>query len=318
MRRREFITLLGATAAWPRVGRAQQSKIWRLGWLHPSFGISKLSDAFAREIRGLGFEEGQNLVVDRRFAQGRFERLPALAEELVALKPDVIVAIATPAIAAAQRATPAIPIVMCPATDPIGSGFVKSLANPGGNITGVANMFGDVVGKGVELLHALVPEAKKIAVLLSLNPTHPAQYIEVQTACLSLGISTIAVTAPTSADLPGAFREIAEAGCDALFVAADPVRPNIVPMATDAKIPAMYQFREFVEAGGLVSYGASTSAMFKKAAHYVGRIFKGANPSELPVEQPTEFELVINLKAAKALGMTVPPLLLARADEVIE
>jgi putative ABC transport system substrate-binding protein len=323
MRRREFITLFGgAAAAWPIAAQAQLEKVWRIGYLHPGFlnskGDAALFDALRQQLTSLGYIESKNLIIDKRGAEGRNDRLPALANELVALRPNVIVAVATPAIAAAQRATATIPIVMTPSTDPIGSGFVKSFARPGGNITGLANLFGDMTAKSLEVLHTVVPEAKKIAVLMSSNPTHTPLYEVARSAASMIGLSTVPIIAPTAADLDRAFQDIRHANCDALFVLADPIRPAIVTLATTARIPSMYQFREFVEDGGLVSYGANLKLMWSRSAHYVDRIFKGANPAEMPVEQPTKFELIINLKTAKALGLEVPPTLLARADEVIE
>ena len=247
MRRREFMTLLGgATAIWPLPALAQQSsgKVWRVAWLSPVFADTlvdrEIIDAFRSEMRSLGYVEGKNLVVDSRFGEGHIERLPSLMGELIALRPDVIVAFATPAIAAAQRATSTIPIVMAPATDPIGSGFIKSLAHPGGNITGVANMYGDAIGKSVELLHTILPAAKRIAVLMSTNPTHPQQYALVEAASKALDLAVIAIMAATPADLPQAFKEMRRENCDALFVLADPIRPTIPALATEAKIPAIY------------------------------------------------------------------------------
>jgi ABC-type uncharacterized transport system substrate-binding protein len=318
MRRREFIQLVGSAAlSWPFSATAQ-SKIWRVAVLVASSGIPAVEEAFRQQLKEFGYVEGKNLAIEIRRANGDYQRLQALAQELITFKPDVIVAVATPSIAAAQRATATVPIVMSPATDPIGSGFVKTFARPGGNITGVANMYGDVMGKSVETLHELLPAAKKVGVLMSSNTTHPAQYELARAALQSLGASAVPALAPTPAELPAAFRKMTEAQCDALFVLADPFRPTIVSLAASARIPAVYQYREFVDAGGLASYGASVPAMYKKAAQYVHKIFKGANASELPVEQPTTFELVINLKTAKTLGLTVPPSLLARADEVIE
>ena len=325
MRRREFMTLLGgATAIWPLPALAQQSsgKVWRVAWLSPVFADTlvdrEIIDAFRSEMRSLGYVEGKNLVVDSRFGEGHIERLPSLTSELIALHPDVIVAIATPAIAAAQRATSTIPIVMAPATDPIGSGFVKSLAHPGGNISGVANMYGDAIGKSVELLHTILPAAKRIAVLMSTNPTHPQQYALVEAAAKALDLMVIAIMAETPADLPQAFKKMGRENCDALFVLADPIRPTIPTLATEAKIPAIYQYTGWVDLGGLASYGASTTPMFRKAAQYVDKIFKGANPAELPVEQPVAFELALNLKTAAALGLSIPDAVVARADKVIE
>ena len=319
MNRREFTLLaMGATVGCPIMAMAQQSKIIRVGMVNPSFTVQPTLDAFRKQLSDLGYVEGKNLIFDYRAADGNFERLPRLVEELVELRPDVLVAVATPAIAAAQRATSTIPIVMSPSTDPIGSGFVKSFAHPGGYITGVANMYGDVMGKSVETLHELLPSAKKVAVLMSLNTTHPMQYELARAALQSFGKAAFPIVAPKPDDLPAAFHKMTEAQCDALFVLADPFRPTIVSLATNSRIPAIYQYREFVEAGGLASYGANNTAMFKMAARYVDKILKGASPSETPVEQPTTFEFVINLKTAKALGVTVPPSLLARADEVIE
>jgi putative tryptophan/tyrosine transport system substrate-binding protein len=290
MRRREFISLLGGVAAaWPLPAIAQQpsGKVWRVAWLSPVFADTvfdrEIIDAFRSEMRELGYIEGKNLVVDSRFGEGHIERLPSLMSELIALRPDVIVAFATPAIAAAQRATSTIPIVMAPATDPIGSGFIKSLAHPGGNITGVANMYGDAIGKSVELLHTILPAAKRIAVLMSTNPTHPQQYALVEAAAKALDLMVIAIMAETPADLPQAFKKMGRENCDALFVLADPIRPTIPTLATEAKIPAIYQYTGWVDLGGLASYGASTTPMFRKAAQYVDKIFKGASPADLPV-----------------------------------
>jgi putative tryptophan/tyrosine transport system substrate-binding protein len=324
MRRREFIGLIGGVAAWPLAAQAQQpsGKVWRVAWLSPVFADTlvdkEIMQAFRSEMRELGYVEGKNLIVDSRYGEGHIERLPLLTSELIALHPDVIVALATPAIAAAQRATSTIPIVMAPATDPIGSGFVKSLAHPGGNISGVANMYGDAIGKSVELLHTILPAAKRVAVLMSSNPTHPQQYALVGAAAKALDLMVIAIMAATPADLQQAFKEMRLQDCDALFVLADATRPTIPSLATEAKIPAIYQFSSYVDLGGLASYGAALPPMFRKAAQYVDKIFKGASPAELPVEQPVAFELALNLKTAAALGLTIPDAVLARADKVIE
>src|SRR6266699_1038172 len=307
MRRREFIMLIGgAPATWPLVLRAQQEKIWRIGWLTPGT-TTRLFDIFRRQLKELGYVEGKNLVIEKREAEGQYQRLLVLVQELVELRPDVIIAIASPATAAAQTASSTIPIVMLSVNDPIGSGFVKSLAQPGGNITGVANMFGDTMGKTVEILHSLAPYVTKVAVLLSLNAIHPREYELVRNASEAIGLSTVPILAPTPADLKEdelkeAFQKISQMRCEALFVLADPmIRPSIVSFAAEMKIPAIYQFREYADAGGLISYGASNSEIFKRGAHFVDRIFKGASPGDIPVEQPVHFELVINLKTAKAL-----------------
>jgi putative ABC transport system substrate-binding protein len=320
LKRREFITLLGGAAvSWPVAVGAQPSRVWRLGYLTSVHNVSTgFFDAFRQELTNLGYVQGKNLLIEVRTAEGYNDRLPSLAAELVSVPCDVIVAVATPAIAAAQKATSTIPIVMSPSTDPIGSGFIKSFAHPGGNITGVANLFGDMTAKTIEVLHEMLPDAKKIAVLLSSNPTHPSLYKVAHDAAQSLGLSTVPVLAPTPADLESAFQNISREHCEALFVLADPIRLAIMPLAAKFKIPAIYQYAQFVDAGGLVSYGANVTIMFRKAAQYVDKIFKGANPADLPVEQPTTFELVINVKTAKALGLTIPESFLLRADKVIE
>lgn len=223
MRRREFMCLIASVTAWPLAVRARQtsSKVWRIAYLHPGFldnpADRELFDAFRAEMQRLGYTDGDNLVIDTRGAEGKSERLPQLAHDLVELHPDAFVAVATPAIAAAQHATSNIPIVMCPSTDPIGSGFVKSLAHPGGNITGIANMYGDAIGKSVELLHALLPNAKRIAVLMSSNPTHPHQYELTEVAIKRLGLATVPVLAPTPADLEKTFDRMEQEMCDALL-----------------------------------------------------------------------------------------------------
>lgn len=325
MKRRDLVAaLLTIPIARPSVAFAQSSssKVWRVGYLYPG-NLDNPSDQagfdlFRSELRRLGFPEGANLVIDARFAKGNPDTLDALAKAVAAARPDVIVAIATPAIAAAQKASNTIPIVMMPATDPIGSGFVRSLARPGGNITGMANMYGDSVGKSVELLHSLLPAARRIAVLMSSNPTHPQQLEIANAATKALGLVTIPVMAPSQNDLEQAFEKMRAEKCDALFVLADPVRPPIVQLAAKAKVPAVYQYAGYVDLGGLASYGAEFSAILRKGAEYVVRIFKGANPAETPVEQPVVFELAINLKTAKELGLTIPETILARADRIIE
>jgi putative ABC transport system substrate-binding protein len=325
MKRRDFITLLGgAVAAWPLAARTQpleRARVWRVGWLittslrGPSLPYF---EAFKDEMRVLGYVEDQNFMFITREAEGNLERLPALAREVVAASPDIIVAATTPAIAAAQRATSVVPIVMSPATDPLASGFVRSLARPGTNITGVSNMTADLTAKSLELVRDIVPTAARIAVLMSANPVHPGQYKEAEAGARVLGVALIPVTARTPADLKNAFAAIAQEKCDALVVLADPMRPAIIELARHANLPTIYQLTEFVKAGGLISYGPSFPQLFRRVAVYVDKILKGATPAELPVEQPTKFELAINLKTAKALGLEIPPTLLARAHEVIE
>jgi len=323
VKRRDFIVLTGAAVASLPSALAQQStnKVWRVAHLYPGKfdnpADRAMYDVFRGELRALGYVEGTNLVIDQRSADGKLERLPSFLSELIALRPNVIVAITTPAIAAAQSATSTIPIIMAPATDPIGSGFVKSLARPGGNITGMANMNGDALGKAIELLHTVLPSANRIAVLLSNNPTHPRQYELADVAIKSLGLAAVRVEAPTPGDLEDAFETMKEK-CDALFVLADVTRPTIVTLAARLRIPAIYQTSVFVSLGGLASYSPQLGAIYRKVAQYVDRIFKGADPAELPVEQPVVFELALNLRTAASLGITIPDSVMARADNVIE
>jgi putative ABC transport system substrate-binding protein len=328
MKRRRFIMLLGgvaaATAFSPLRAIAQQSsgKVWRVAFLFPGSWDNPadrtLFDAFREELRKLGYVDGKNLVIDRRGAEGHYERLSLLMSELMALGPDAVVAVGVPATAAAQRVTSTTPIVMWGTNDPVGQGFVNSLAHPGGNITGSAGMYADTIGKSVELLHAILPTAKRMAVLTSSNPIHPRIYEAAEAAGKALGLVAVQISAPTSADLEQAFEKMIREKCDALFVLADPIRPVIVPLAAKAKIPAIYQFGAYVDLGGLASYGASFSPMAGLTAQYVDKIFKGTNPAEIPIQQPTVFELTLNLKTAAALGVSIPESVVARADRVIE
>lgn len=322
MRRRAFIAALGGTlAVWPLAARGQPlpAKKWRVGYLNPgsSNEVANLNRWKSR-MRDLGYIEGQNLIIDSRYADNDFSRVPQLAQELVAARPDAIVAVSTPAVLAAQQATSTIPIVMANIGDPIGSGFVKTLALPGGKITGTANMTVDYMPKTIELLRELLPGVRRVAALMSTNPTHRILYREVETAAAAVGIDLVPAIAGTEAGLDEAFAAIAEKKCEAVIVFTDVPRLRIVPLAATAKLPVVYQMNRFVVAGGLMSYGADDAALLAQTAVYVDKIFKGADPADLPVEQPTKFALMINLKTAKELGLTVPPTLLARADEVIE
>jgi len=323
MLRRTFLVILSVSSlGWPRFARAQSgTKIWRIAHFYPGRqepADSPYWDAFRDELRTLGYIEGKNLIIDYNYADGQVDRLPSLAKKLVSLHPDVIVAVTTLAIAAAQRETSTIPIVMCPATDPIGSGFVKTYAHPGGNITGTANMVGEALGKAVELLHLALPKAKRIAVLTSGNPTHSQQYALFEAAAKRLGLEAVRAFAPGPEDLVPAFENIVREACDALFVLADITRSEIVTLADRAKLPAIYQTQAFVRLGGLASYSANLMPVFRRAAHYVDKICKGAAPGEIPVEQPVTFELAINLKAAASLGVTFPDSLIARAEIIVE
>jgi ABC-type uncharacterized transport system substrate-binding protein len=326
MHRRDFITLLGGAAAWSLAARAeQQSRVWRVGYLFAGSSVSVLGrtyvDAFLLKMRELGYTEGRNLIVDVKGADEDYSALPIMAAELVAMHPDVIVAGATMAVSAAQRATSSIPIVMGSAADPIGSGFIKSLAKPGGNITGLSPMSMDLSAKSLEFLTELVPSAKRIAVLKSSQPVHDVLIERLSAAAQPLGLVLHSFTALLPAELDNAFAAMAKAACDAVVVLPDPitlVNATVPSIAAKVRMPAIYQVSGIARVGGLLGYGPDISDLYRRAAVYVDKIIKGANPAELPVEQPTKFDLLINMKAAKELGLEIPPTLLARADEVIE
>jgi putative ABC transport system substrate-binding protein len=326
MKRREFIAALGGAVAWPRVTHAQQQtdKVWRVGYLSPTSATTYtvgFLDAFKLKLNDLGYVEGRNLALYVRWANGDYAQLPGLASELVSLAPHVIVSFATVATLALQRATSSIPIVMTTSSYPIGSGFVKSLAKPGGNITGLSTQGLDSIAKTLELLHVAVPNAKRIAVLMSGNPGQEGMLKEAYAAARTLGLTIIPVVerAYTPDDLGDAFASMRTENCDALFVLVDPhVTRRIIELANEWRLPAIYQGGFIVDMGGLMSYGPDFHQLFRQAAVYVDRILKGANPADLPVEQPTKFELEINLKTSKLLGLTIPDSILARADKVIE
>jgi putative tryptophan/tyrosine transport system substrate-binding protein len=325
MRRREFINLIaGSAVTWPLLAHAQQQtdKVWRVGYLTPSSATNSsvaLLDAFRLKLNDLGYVEGRNLGLHVRRANDDYARVPRLASELVSLAPNVIVSASNVGTLALQRATSSIPIVMAGSTDPIGSGFVKSLAKPGGNITGLTNQSLDSTAKTLELLHVAVPNAKRIAFLMSTNPGHEGMVREAYVAAGALGLTIIPVMARTPDDLGDAFARMHNESCDALFVPVDPrINRRIVELANEWRLPAIYQSNDFVDMGGWLGYGPDFHEQFGKAAVYVDRILKGANPADLPVEQPTKFELEINLKTSKVLGVTIPDSILARADKVIE
>jgi putative ABC transport system substrate-binding protein len=321
MRRREFIAGIGSAAAWPVVARAQQpSKIWRVGYLSVSsatdFALA-LYDAFRLKLQELGYVEGRNLRLDVRRADFDYARLPTLAAELISLAPDVLVGLSPPATTALQQATSSIPIVMVAIPDPVGSGFVKSFAHPGGNITGNSDMSVDLAPKSLDLLHVVVPNAKRIAVLTRSYSLQRAKVEAVRVAAEELGLTTFIVPTPT--DLDSAFTAIHNENCDALVVIADSrLDRKIVELANASRLPAIYQINDYVDMGGLLGYGPNGSWMWPQAAIYVDKILRGARPADLPVEQPTQLELRINLKTAKALGLTIPDSILIRADKVIE
>ncbi|MEO6782205.1 MAG: ABC transporter substrate-binding protein [Bradyrhizobium sp.] len=300
------------------LAQAESAKVWRVAFVTSGVGHFIL-DVVRETFKSRGFEEGRNLIIDVKEANGRYDTLPSLLNELIALKPDLIIAEATPAIAAAQRATATIPIVMAPASDPIGSGFVKSFTHPGGNITGVANMFGDTTTKILDIIRQVFPNATKIGVLISNNPTHPAFADIAERAAKAVGISASRFVAPNPEDLERTFSAMKDAGCQAVYVLADPPRPALPPIALNAGLPTIFQVGSYVTLyGGLMSYGPNIRAFFTKAVEYADRILKGAKPEDLPVEQPTTFELIINLRTARALGLIIPEQVLMMADQVIE
>jgi putative tryptophan/tyrosine transport system substrate-binding protein len=325
VKRREFITLLsGAAVGWPLAARAQQpAKLPTIGFLGsttPSLHSHWVA-AFVRRLHELGWIEGRTVAIEYRWAEGRSERFGEIAAEFVRHKVDVIVT-AGGAVLAAKQATSEIPIVFAVATDPVGGGLVASLARPGGNVTGLSLQFTDTVGKRLELLREVIPDLRRLAVIG--NASYPAAVVEmgeVQTAASTLGHDATRLEIRRAEDIAPAVEGI-KGGADALYVAADPLatsnRMRIGTLALGARVPTMNGAREYVEAGGLISYGASYSDLHRRAADLVDKILRGTKPADIPVEQPTKFELVVNLITARALGLTISPMLLARADEVIE
>ena len=324
MKRREFITLLGGATAWPLVARAQGG-IPRVGFMGNSTAALEVNlvDSFREGLRELGYEEGRNIAIEYRWADGRYERFAALVAELIAAKVDVIVTAGTPAALAVKKATSTVPLVMVAVGDPVGTGLVPSLARPDGNLTGLSSVAPDLEGKRLELLREIVPSVSRIAVFLnSVNPFHATSMRQAQTAGKTLGIKVQQYDIRKSEDLDGAFAAIRKERPDALLILADRVflhnRERIVDFTEEQRLPNVSAYKEVVEAGGLMSYGPSYEDMHKRAAIYVNKILKGAKPGNLPIEQPTKFTLVVNLKAAKALGISMPPAVLSRADDVIE
>jgi len=325
MRRRVFIAILGSAAVtWPRAARAQQpSAAPRIGFLGPAEPPPALLAAFQRGLREAGFVDGTSIIIDYQFAQGSLERLPALARTLVDQQVDVIVTRSTPAALAAKRATSTIPVVFVEVGDPIKAGLIKSLARPEANITGVSSLAPDLSGKRLELLREINPHAAHIAVLWNPdNPTTGPKLQMTELAAQTLGLHLSKHPVSKAVELNDAFVTMRSGGAEAVVALLDTIvldnRDEVVALAAKFSLPAIYEVKEMVEVGGLLSYGTSFSERFSRAATYVGKLLNGAKPGDLPVEQPTKFELVINLNTAKALGLTVPPALLGRADEVIE
>ena len=327
MRRREFIGLLGGAAVtWPLAARAQQSgTVHRIGVLETtSAALNAVNlNAFRQGLREHGHVEGQNIVIEYRTADGRNERFQDLAVELVDLRVDVIVTRGTPAALAAKNAAGMIPVVMAASGDPLGTGLVASLARPGGNVTGLSAFVRELMAKRVELLKESVVGAARIAALLNLdNPASALEWDEIAAAGRSLGIESRLLDVRKPEEIAPGFDSASDQRANALIVGLDTLTQSnlklIVELAAMHRLPAFYPSREFVDAGGLIAYGVSYPDLYRRAATYVDKILKGAKPSDLPIQQPTKFELVINLKTAKALGLTVPEAFLLRADEVIE
>lgn len=310
----------------PLAADAQQAKkVTLIGFLASSSAerLKTRLPAFKQSLRELGYVEGKNIIIEYRYAEGKFERLPDLAAELVRLKVDVLVAEGAPAAQAAKNATSVIPIVMGNAADPVGTGLVASLARPGGNITGLSDFNLGVVTKRLELLKEVVPSASRVAVLLNpSNPTNPLQLKEIQAAAPALRVTLLSLEAKAAGDIDRAFTTMRKERPGALIVIGDPMfgthARRIVELAAKSRLPAIYSSRISIDTGGLMSYGTNFDDLYRRAATYVDKILKGTKPSDLPVEQPTKFELIVNLKTAKALGLTIPQSVLFRADEVIQ
>jgi ABC-type uncharacterized transport system substrate-binding protein len=327
MRRRDFISLLsGAAVTWPLAARAQQPpKLPHIGVLLPGTpaSFSLRAKAFLEGLRTLGYVEGQTVAIEWKWGQDKVEGLPKLAAELVALSVDVMVTGGTPAAKALKNATATIPIVMAIIGDPVAAGLVDSVARPGGNATGFSIVAPDLSGKRLELLKEIAPDVSPVAVMLnSKNPQSQFELKEMKTAAQMLGLQIHPIETSPVFTLEEGFAAMTNASARSLIVLTDPIffsqRQRIVDLATGSRLPAMYFFQEFVEVGGLMSYGPSDTDLYRRSATYVDKILRGARPSELPIEQPTKFDLAINLKAAKALGLEISPMVLARADRVIE
>ena len=325
MRRRDFITLFGVATAWPLAARAQQAgKMPTIGLLGATTLLveSQRVAAFVQRLRELGWIEGRTVAIEVRWADGRTERFVEIAAEFVRLKVDVIVTQGTASVIAARQATAVVPIVFAGVADPVGTGLVTSLARPGSNVTGLSNQLVDLVGKRIEMLREILPGLRTLAIMANVgNPAPMLEMGEVSSMARTLGLEAATFEIRRAEDIAPAFDAL-KGRAGALYVCVDPLlntnRVRINTLAQGARLPTMYGVREYVEAGGLVSYGPSMLNHYRRAADYVDKILRGTKPGDIPVEQPTKFDLVINLTTAKALGLTVPDTLLARADEVIE
>ena len=325
MRRREFITLLGGAAAWPLTASAQQPAMPVIGFLNSASpdGYAPMVSAFRQGSKETGYIEGQNVAIEYRWAEGRSDRAAEIAAEFVRRNVDVIVTSATAVIVAAMQATSVIPIVFAAAGDPVGTGLVASLARPGGNVTGLSMQQTDLAAKRLELLREVVPGLRRVAIIGNFgNPNIMLELSEVQAAARTLGLEVATLEIRHAQDISYPAFEALKGRSEALYVCTDALintnRIRINILAVGARLPTMHGSRDYVEAGGLMSYGPNFPDLFRRAADYVDKILRGTKPGNIPVEQPTKFDLVINLTTAKALGLAIPETFLARADEIIE
>jgi putative ABC transport system substrate-binding protein len=325
MRRRDFITLLGGAAAWPLAARAQQpTMLPTIGFLgaNTAAAQSHLTAAFVQRLRELGWIEGRTVAIEYRWAEGRSERFAEFAAEFVRLKVDVILTHNTPPVLAAKQATSVIPIVFATAADPVGTGVVASLARPGSNVTGLSSQTTDLAGKRIELLREVVPGLRRLAILANPDNSYVAlEAREVQSAARTVGLEVDLFEIRRAEDIAPAFEGV-KGRAEALHILPDPLlfahRLRINTLALGARLPTMHSFREYVEASGLISYGPNWPDQWRRAADYIDKILRGAKPADIPVEQPTKFDLIINLTTAKVLGLTIPETFLLRANELIE
>ena len=324
IRRREFITLLSGAAAWPLGVRAQEPAMPVVGFLGSlsQSAQSTWTAAFVQRMREHGWIEGRTVAIEYRWAEGRGDRFAEIAAEFVRLKVNVIVTAGTDAVIAVKKATSIIPIVFGTAGDPVANGLVANLARPGGNVTGLSNQSADIAGKRIELLRTVVPSLRRLAIMANIASSIGAlEMREVQAAAHTLGLEVITLEIRRAEDIAPAIERL-KGGADALYVVTEPLvntnRVQINNLALGARLPTLHGQKPYVEAGGLMSYGANIPDLFKRAADYVDKILRGAKPADLPVQQPTKFDLVINLKTAKALGLKIPESFLLRADEVVE
>jgi putative tryptophan/tyrosine transport system substrate-binding protein len=325
MRRRDLIAILGGAAAWPLATHAQQSAMPVIGFVSGGFptDYARFLTSFRQGLRDAGFVEGENVAIEQRWAEGRYERLPAFAAEFVKRPVTVIAAASLPAALAAKAATPQLPIVFTSGGDPVADGLVASLNRPGANLTGVSAFFGEMGAKRLELLREFIPANSTIAVLINPgNPNARTRLAEVVAGAQAVAQPIQVFNARNASEIDTAFAEVVRQRLGGLLVADDPLfisqRDQLVSLSARHKLPAIYIIREFATAGGLIAYGVNFADIYRKFGDYVARVLRGTKPADLPVMQPTKFELVINLKTAKALGLDLPATLLARADEVIE